>query len=68
MKQIYDEDSANEASRESRKENYDYNSKMRTISTLLHDLHPKCNVEIRTKLALEGLTREQLEEVDNMVY
>ena len=64
MKQIFDADSANEVYRENKKENYEYTMNMRTISQALHRLHPSCNIEIRTKLALEGLSEEEL----NMVW
>lgn len=68
MKQIYDEDSANEVYRENRAETKQYVSVMRAISDTLHALHPNCNVEIRMKLALDGLTKEELESINNTVW
>lgn len=68
MKQIFDEDSANEAYMENKAEVRQYTSVMKAVSDTLHALHPHCNVEIKMKLALDGLTKEELERINNTVW
>ncbi len=65
---MLDTDTCNLIAKENQKEERDYRYKMKVISNALQQLHPECDIEIHMKLKPKGLTREQLEEVDNMVY
>lgn len=64
MRYIFDEDSANTAYADRAPQEKEERAIMHAVSDVLHNLYPNCNIEIRAKLAIEGLSEEEL----NMVW
>jgi hypothetical protein len=65
---IFDEDSANDVAVEDRPVRKFESDMLKAIETALHDVYANSNIATNVKLALTGLTSEELSEIENNVY
>ena len=60
MKAIFDENTANAVHAEDKQVRKEETQMMRAVSEALHKTFPNCNIEIKAKIAIEGLLEEEL--------